>query len=64
MSLDYAKELVSVDCGRIVETLDAMRGAPLSEMELECWEDLYLAAKRGAKLFRVTPRDVPEEGRC
>ena len=64
MSLDYAKELVSVDCGRIVETLDAMHGAPLSDEELACWEDLYRAARRGAKLFRVTPRGVPEESRC
>lgn len=61
MSLEYTKELVSVACGRIVETLDEMRGAPLSEEEFACWEELYRAAKRGAALFRGTPRGVQEE---
>jgi hypothetical protein len=57
MGFDYAKELVAVDCGRIVETLDAMRGAPLSEMELACWEDLRRAALRGVEVFKVTGKE-------
>ena len=57
MTYGYANELVAVDCVRIVETLDGMRGMPLSEEELECWEDLYRAAKRGAAVFRVTGKE-------
>ena len=54
MTSDYAKELVAVGCGRLVELLDGMRGLPLSDEELACWEDLYRAAKHGAEVFRVT----------
>lgn len=60
MTLGYAKELVAVTCGRLVEALDAMRGRPLSDEELSCWLQLRRVALRGAEVFRVTG----EEKRC
>lgn len=66
MSLDYAKELVTVECERLIGALGELAGGDrgmdrLNDVERACWDDLRRAALRGMEVFRVTQSGVPEE---
>lgn len=66
MRLDYAMELVTVGCERLIRALDELAGGDrglyrLNDAERACWDELRRAALRGIEVFRVTQKGVPEE---
>jgi hypothetical protein len=66
MRLDYAMELVTVECERLIGALAELSGGDrgldrLNDVERACWDELRRAALRGIDVFRVTQRGVREE---
>lgn len=53
MNLEYAKELLAVDCQRIVETIDSLGGDKnLTDAEVEVKNRLLGAAQDAVKVFK------------
>lgn len=66
MRLDYAMELVTVECERLIRALGELSGGDrgldrLNAVERACWEELRRAALRGMEVFRVTSSVTSEE---
>ncbi len=65
MRLDYAMELVTVECERLISALAELAGGDrgldrLNDEERACWGELKRAATRGMEVFRVSTF-VPSE---
>ncbi len=53
MNLEYAKELLAIDCQRIVETIDSLGGdRNLTDAEVEVKNRLLGAAQDAVKVFK------------
>jgi hypothetical protein len=66
MRLDYAMELVAVECEQLLRALSELAGGDrgldrLNDEERACWDELRRAALRGIEVFRVTQKGVTEE---
>ena len=53
MNLEYAKELLAIDCQRIVETIDSLGGdRNLTDAEVEVKNRLLGAAQEAVNVFK------------
>ena len=53
MNLEYAKELIAIDCQRIVETIDSLGGdKSLTDEEVQAKNRLLGAAQEAVKVFK------------
>lgn len=53
MNLEYAKELLAIDCQRIVETIDSLGGdRNLTDAEVEVKNRLLGAAQEAVEVFK------------
>lgn len=53
MDLEYAKELIAVDCERLVETIDSFGGDRFfTDAEVQAKDRLLDAAQKAIKVFK------------